>query len=266
MPIDIGLVLDRTSSMTDADLTNVKNASLAMLRLFDPSQQYVGLAVLGQSQTAASCAGVGNARGLAVAAAGTGTWVTVPYPTNGSLSSDYLVGGALNNNSQLVRTISCLNHSSTGTNLGDPLTAMANTLRSQGRAGVPKGIILLTDGAANQPNTRSCKYANDAASAVKSQGVELFTIGFGVVGDTCVDIDGTYRNAQASTLLADMATGPTVDDGLHRGRELGQRPLLLPAVHDGPDVRLQVGGECAPGRRREAGGTARRLSIDRGVC
>ncbi len=199
--------------MSDADLTNVKNASLAMLKIFDPSQQHVGLAVLGQSQTAATCAGTANARGLAAAVGAPGTWVTVPYPTNGSLSTDYLSGGALNNSSQLVSTISCLDHSSTRTNLGDPLLAMANTLRSQGRAGVPKGIILLTDGAANQPNTRSCKYANDNASTVKSYGIELFTIGFGGINQLCTDIDGTYRNATASKLLADMATQPTVDNG-----------------------------------------------------
>jgi len=90
---------------------------------------------------------------------------------------------------------------------------MTDTLYSQGRAGVPKGIILLTDGAANMPDVRSCKYANDKAAAVKGRGIELFTIGFGVVGDRCIDVDGTYQNALASKLLADMATGPSTDDG-----------------------------------------------------
>jgi hypothetical protein len=78
---------------------------------------------------------------------------------------------------------------------------------------VPKGIILMTDGAANEPNTRSCKYANDKATTVKSQGIEVYTIGFGVVGDYCEDVDGTYAGAAASRLLADMATGPTTDNG-----------------------------------------------------
>jgi von Willebrand factor type A domain/Putative Flp pilus-assembly TadE/G-like len=213
VPLDIGIIIDRTSSMSDADLNNVKNAALSMLRIFDPTKQYVGMAVLGQSQTAASCSGTGNARGLAVTTAGSGTWVVVPYPTNKSLSKDYLSGGALNPNSSLVRTIQCLDHSSTGTDLGDPLLAMANTLVARGRSGVPKGIIMMTDGAANQPDTRSCKYANDKATTVKNMGIEVFTIGFGVVGDMCVDIDGTYRNASASDLLADMATGPTTDNG-----------------------------------------------------
>ena len=214
VPLDIMFIIDRTSSMSNTDLTNVKNAALASLRMLDPSRQQVGLGVLGRSQTSANCRGTGNPRGLASRSETVGTWVTVPYPTTRSLSNDYLrADGTLNNNSQLVRTINCLNHSSTGTNLGDPLTAVANTVVARGRVGVPKGIILMTDGAANRPNTRSCKYANDAATAVKALGIELFTIGFGVAGDRCGDVDGAYRNVAASRLLADMATGPTTDNG-----------------------------------------------------
>ncbi len=212
VPLDVGLILDRTSSMSDTDLNNVKSAALSMLQVFDPSQQYVGMAVLGQSQKSANCSG-GNGRGLAEPNAGKGTWVVVPYPTNKSLSNDYVSGGALNNNSQLVVTIRCLDHSSTGTDLGDPLHDMAQTLLTRGRSGVPKGIILFTDGAANQPNTDSCKFANDAATAVKNSGVEVFTIGFGVAGDSCVDAAGVFRNVSASTLLASMATQPSTDNG-----------------------------------------------------
>jgi Flp pilus assembly protein TadG len=214
VPLDIGFILDRTSSMSDADLANVQDAALGTLQILDPSVQYVGLAVLGQSQKAANCAGAGNARGLAAAPGENGTWIVVPYPTNRPLANDYLLpDGSLNGNSQLVRTISCLNHSQTRTDLGDPLLAMANTLVNNGRIGVPKGIILMTDGAANMPDSRSCKYANDKATAVKNMGIAIYTIGFGVEGDTCVDIDGRYAGAPASRLLADMATGPTTDDG-----------------------------------------------------
>lgn len=212
VPLDIGIVLDRTGSMSSADMTNVKNAAQSMLLLFDPALQRVGMAVLGPSQTSANCSGTGNARGRAASSGG--TWVVVPYPTVQSLSSNYKrADGSLNTNSQLVRTIQCLNQSSVGTNLGDPLLGMATILQARGRAGVPKGIIFMTDGAANQPNSRSCRYAYDRATTVKSMGIELYTIGFGVTGDRCEDVDGTYRNALASRLLADMATGPTTDDG-----------------------------------------------------
>jgi hypothetical protein len=214
VPLDVAFIIDRTSSMSSADLTNVKNAAFASLRMLDPTQQYVGLGVLGRSQTSANCSGTGNPRGLASSSETVGTWVVVPYPTNRALSNNYQSSpGVLNNNAQLVRTITCLDHSSTGTNIGDPLTAVGNILRTNGRAGVPKGIILMTDGAANKPNTRSCKYANDAATAVKATGITIYTIGFGVAGDRCTDIDGVYRNEDASELLADMATGPTTDNG-----------------------------------------------------
>lgn len=212
VPLDVGIVLDRTGSMSSGDLTNVKTAAQSMLRLFDPNLQRVGMAVLGPSQTSADCSGTGNPRGLAASSGG--TWVVVPYPTNRSLSNDYLrANGTLNTDSQLVRTIQCLNHSRVGTNLGDPLLAMASILRTRGRANVTKGIIFMTDGAANKPNSRSCRYAMDRATAVKNMGIEVYTIGFGVTGDRCIDIDGTYRNALASRLLADMATGPSADNG-----------------------------------------------------
>jgi Flp pilus assembly protein TadG len=214
VPLDIGIVIDRTTSMSASDLTNVKNATLATLRILDPTKQHVALAVLGKSQTSADCGGTGNPRGLAEPDITRGTWVTVPYPTNRSLSTNYQNNdGSLNTNSQLVRTINCLDHSHTQTNLGDPLTQLSDVLIARGRRGVPKGIIFMTDGAANQPNSRSCRYANDAATAVKNRGIELFTIGFGVAGDRCVDVDGTYQNALAATLLADMATGPTTNNG-----------------------------------------------------
>lgn len=214
VPIDIGFIIDRTSSMSDTDLTNVKNATLATLRILDPSKQHVALAALGKSQTSANCSGTGNARGLAEPDVTKGTWVTVPYPTNKALDNSYQNSdGTLNANDQLIRTINCLDHSRTQTNLGDPLTQLTDVMIAQGRSGVPKGIIFMTDGAANQPNSRSCKYANDAATAVKARGIELFTIGFGVVGDMCIDVDGTYQNASAANLLANMATGPTTNNG-----------------------------------------------------
>lgn len=213
VPLDIAFVIDRTTSMSAADLANVKNAALSTLLILDPSIQHVAVGVLGRSQNSAACGGTGNARGMASTSATSGTWVVVPYPTNQSLAADYLTGGALNNVSQTVRTISCFNHSSTGTNLGDPLQAVADVLISQGRASAAKGIVLMTDGAANQPNARSCRYANDRATAVKNRGIELYTIGFGVAGERCTDLDGTYANAPVTTLLANMATQPTVDNG-----------------------------------------------------
>ncbi len=213
-PLDIGFIIDRTGSMSDADLANVKNATLSTLTFLDPTMQSVALAALGQSRANGGCGGPGQIVGKAWSSGGTATWVTVPYPTSGSLSTDYQnAGGSLNANSAVVRSVNCLDHSSTGTNMGDPLLQLATVMQARGRAGVLKGIIMMTDGAANEPNTRSCKYALDKAAQVKAMGIELYTIGFGVAGDMCTDVDGTYRNAPTAQLLAAMASQPTVYDG-----------------------------------------------------
>ena len=49
-PLDVVLVLDRTGSMTHADVANVKNAALSILGFYDSSQQWVGLVALPYGQ------------------------------------------------------------------------------------------------------------------------------------------------------------------------------------------------------------------------
>ncbi len=50
-PLDVVMVLDRTGSMTHADIDNVKNAALSILDFYDPSQQWVGIVALPYGQT-----------------------------------------------------------------------------------------------------------------------------------------------------------------------------------------------------------------------
>lgn len=85
-----------------------------------------------------------------------------------------------------------------------------------------KGIILETDG---QPNAATagmnatspgnyCLQANDAATAAKHAGIEVFTIGFGLDGTndaTCPDTSGTFRTRTATYLLSTMATQPSTN-------------------------------------------------------
>jgi Flp pilus assembly protein TadG len=144
-PLDVVVVMDRTGSMTASDLTNAKNGALAILTVFNPALQHVALGVLGPSSTSSTC-GSPNAGGLGIATSSGGTWMPVP------LSSDYQnANGTLNTSSLIVKTINCLNTSSVGTDLGDPLKAAMDYLVASGRPDVKKGIILLTDGAANRP-------------------------------------------------------------------------------------------------------------------
>jgi hypothetical protein len=135
-PVDVIEIMDRTGSMTPADMANAKDGAKALLEYFNGDIQHVGLAVQGPSTSWASPCG----------SALPGVFLPV------HLSDDFQSShGVLNPGSRLVSTINCLTTSSVGTNLGDPLAAATNELQTNGRTDVKWGIILLSDGAANEP-------------------------------------------------------------------------------------------------------------------
>ena len=148
-PVDAVMIIDRTGSMSSTDLTSAKDAAKSILEFFNPSLQHVGLGVLGPSNTSSACGGT-YAGGLGLAASNGGSWLPV------GLSDDYQLdngNGSLWGGSTLVKTINCMNHSSVGTNLGEPVKAAADHLVANGRPDVLWGIILFTDGAANDAPT-----------------------------------------------------------------------------------------------------------------
>ena len=207
MPLDVIIVLDRTGSMSSSELTAAKNGAKTVLQIFDPEEQHIGLAVLGAGRSGYPCQSRDPEDG--------GNWLVVP------LSDDYKnPDGSLNTSSQLVSTINCLQTSSQGTNLGSPLSDNTfdrpdawEELKNSGRD-VTQGVILFTDGAANEPTNKSCKYAYNRANVLKeNKGVEIFTIGYGVETERCIDSNGTYANEYVTQLLADMATDSLDDHG-----------------------------------------------------
>jgi putative Flp pilus-assembly TadE/G-like protein/von Willebrand factor type A domain-containing protein len=208
-PLDVVMVIDRSRSMTDADMANARNAALSVLDMYEPSIQEVGLVGLPYHLTTNKCLVNTNQR----------------YPTTGNawrledFSSDYKVAnGTLNPSSNLVRTIQCLqrapsnvvtNPSGAGhTDLGDPLETAATMLLNDSRPDVPDVIVFLSDGEANQPRyNQPCSYAATRATAAKAAGIDIFTIAYGVAAARCTyDTTGTYRNAYASTFFAAVAT------------------------------------------------------------
>lgn len=197
-PLDLVMILDRTTSMSTADLAEAKSAAKSALTIMNPDVQHIALGVLSKARPGDKCNSVFNN-------SDPGEWITVDFNSN-YLNPD----GSLNTGSELVKAINCLNRAVTSgahTNLGDPTKAAVDLIKAKGRPGVKKAIILLTDGQANQPSTtRPCQYANTQATAGKDAGIEIFTIGFGIEGARCSESGSPYNNVLATMLLADMAT------------------------------------------------------------
>ncbi len=216
-PVDVMLVIDRTGSMNGTDTTNAKAAANSLVSIYDPSLQWLGLGTLGPSTTSGGCvAAPAGSIGTANPPGDLPRWRPVGLSgTGSSVDTDF---------SSVSAAISCYTNSGTGTDLADPMTMAAYELTHNGRTGVRKGIIFETDG---QPNAgvaagpNYCLLANNAATAAKApqagapDGIEIFTIGFGLDaasgGDpACPDTSGTFKGKTATALLASMSTQPTV--------------------------------------------------------
>jgi Flp pilus assembly protein TadG len=224
--LDVMLVLDRTGSMSDGDMTNAKNAAKAILGVFSEEWQRVGLAALGPAEDTDDCKAEQH-----------NCWwffcwdPRPPYPNEPDsrwvtthLSEDYQnPDGSPDESSSLVANISCLKTSQTGTDLGDPIWAAAEELQANGREGEHWGIIFLSDGAANQPEDgqngdcgsepdsyNPCEHAVEMAEQAKALGIEVYTIGYGVEdpgpGNLCQCDSGIWEDATAREVLQAMAT------------------------------------------------------------
>ncbi len=108
-----------------------------------------------------------------------------------------------------------------GTDLADPVRMATWELQNYGRKDSVKAILLLSDGkpnnsadAATRSSKNYCADAYAAATAAKSQGIEVFAVGFGLDVEQdhiCQDTYGTWKGKSAPDLLAAMATDSTND-------------------------------------------------------
>ena len=213
-PVDVVLVIDRTSSMSGTDTTNAKAAANSIVPIYNPAQQWLGLGALGPSKSGQPCAAFPDSPiGTANAPADLRRWVPIGLSGTGAAFSSTYAG--------ITTAINCYTNSSTGTDLADPVTMAAYELAQHGRPGVTKGIILETDG---QPNAavgsissaQYCLAASNAATAAKTAGIKVYTIGFGLdpstgADPTCPDTSGAWQGKTASALLASMATQPSTN-------------------------------------------------------
>ena len=226
-PVDLMLVVDRTSSMSGVDTTNARAAADAVRKAYNPAEQWMGFGMLGPSQSGSCITQPAGSIGSANLPGDLRRWVPIGLTGIGApTNANYAVAG-----SAMAQAIACYTNSSTGTDLSDPVTTAAWELTQNGRpAGTTtKGIILMSDGQPNNSTTSGpnyCAQSDAAATAAKAQGIEVFTIGFGLDGSNnidCPDTSGFWAGKKARTLLASMATssvdagcpGTSNDDGDH---------------------------------------------------
>jgi hypothetical protein len=214
--VDVAVVVDRTSSMNGVDTTNARNAADSVRKLYNPAAQWLSFGMLGPSQGSGGCS---TTPAASIGSAGLPTdlrrWMPVGLSGAGAaFASDYRAA-----TSPMAAAISCFTNSSTGTDLTDPIPMASWELLHNGRAGVSKGIILMSDGQPNNSTTGTtnyCAQSDAAATAAKAQGIEIFTVGFGLDGANdiaCPDTSGPRKGKTATALLASMATSSAADNG-----------------------------------------------------
>ena len=208
LPLDIMLVVDRTGSMADMGgstngLDKMENLKQGLLQGFlptlDPSEDNVGLTLLppDKSGTSDVCSKQdGSSYNLTNA-----TYTVVP------LSNNYMdMSGNLISNSPLVSDISCLQPGGS-TDYANALEAAQAELQKDGRPGVQKVIVLLSDGAANtgqncddnpsDPHcTQPCNTAMRDASSYQAQGVLMYSVLYGDLSSS--EVCKTSKNADES--------------------------------------------------------------------
>ncbi len=216
IPLDIQLVIDRTGSMADQSSGIVKWTALqqGLLQGFlpglDPSVDYVGLSVLPPDMN-----GTSDICKAETATSPSPYDITTPTYTVVHLSNNYMTStGQLVASSPLISDINCMKPGG-GTDYADAMTAAYAELQANGRPGVQKVIVLLSDGAANNGQNcvtttkkvggktvtvkdskphciQPCQSAVNDAATYKANGVLIYTILYGDQsgGPACEDYTG----------------------------------------------------------------------------
>jgi hypothetical protein len=258
-PLDVVEIIDRTSSMNAQELADAEAAAKTVLQVYNPNLQHVALGVLGPSKTASTCSAP-NAGGLGLADSPqtSGSWVPVPF------STDYLTAAAtptLNTNSLIVKSINCLDNSSVGTNLGDPVKAAATYALASGRPNVKKAIMLFTDGAANAwitpppvptPTPTNTGYLNCSANAAVTTSSGDNNGYQTTPGNACTSGGGVAQDPSSGT--GSLITCTDTGKDRHRFYNYG---LSIPsgATINGIEVRLDAYIDSTAS-------TTRRLCVD----
>jgi hypothetical protein len=164
VPVDVVQIMDRSGSMSGADMANAKNGVRSLLKYFNGDIQRVGLGVLpgGRTSPPNAC----DAPPTMPEPPAEDYAIVLPV----GLSDDYQSSpGVLNEGSALVSTINCLEDDGY-TPIGPTMEAAIAELQANGRPDVTWGIILFGDGVANRPIGGDTGDLNPTANAAAPGG------------------------------------------------------------------------------------------------
>jgi Flp pilus assembly protein TadG len=195
-PLDVMLVLDRTGSMctTDTgaddhpqctDMTNARDGLTTFLSYMDPTIDHVGFAVLPPAASASSAC---------------------PFTAGAYTSPNdhYVLVPLTNNYNTLATAIGCVQANGT-TSYANALEAAQAELVKDGRPGVQKIIVFMSDGAANTGPTSypqsspyratPCHQGITSSQTIQAAHTIVYSIGYDVGHDIC---QGLNKNAQGN--------------------------------------------------------------------
>jgi Putative Flp pilus-assembly TadE/G-like len=247
IPLDIMLVIDRTGSMSESGgstngLNKEQNLQQGLLQGFlpglDPTQDQVGMSVLPPDSTTGSdfCDAnsdgqqnasytVGSGRSAQTYTTAYGYTLANPvYDVISPMEYSYMNPATmtLNSGDPLVSDINCMSPGGS-TEYADALSAASTELQNDGRPGVQKVIVLLSDGAANTGQdckvnyatadcTQPCQAGVNVASTLKSapDDVLIYTILYGDSSDygDCDSYNGNNESPSITpqTAMSEMAS------------------------------------------------------------
>jgi len=189
IPLDIAMVIDRTGSMAGSPFTDLKNGILqGFLPGLDPGVDSVSLSLLPPDSNGTS--DVCSAQSSSSYNSSKALYTVV------DMSNDYMdSNGNLVTGSQLVSDINCIKAGG-GTDYSNAMESAYTEMGADGRSGVQKVMVILSDGAANTgqncptENTKThkwptttdahcnnpCGHAVSDATSYKAAGWLIFTI------------------------------------------------------------------------------------------
>jgi hypothetical protein len=208
VPLDIVIALDRSGSMGGSKMQSARDGINAFLASMDPSVDQIGLVVFPPADGGGACT---------AGSQGSYDVVNNPYLVV-PLSTDYgtMVGNTMvpNPSSALVSTISCVAPGGP-TAYANAIDVSQSQLLANGRPGVQKVIVLLSDGSANTGpgylpagssyRAQPCNQAIASAAAAKGTGTLVYSIAYDLTGSGAEACRNDNGQAEAPAITATTA-------------------------------------------------------------